>query len=171
MEIMRRVLSFLSLAAILAVSTTAPVGADDGCARALVATAGTQGHEFVQAHCSSSSPAPESPGSNPTTGAQAALAGCARGLAAAAGTPGEPFVRAACNQLSSQLGEPLPAPLNPANLDNGCVTAELMTRGTQGHAWVMTTCVQTDSVAGEMTPTTTGSDQISDTEQSQDTAD
>src|SRR5439155_5009857 len=126
----------------LVLSMAAPVSADDGCGRALAATAGTPGHVFVAAHCATQSTAPVITPVTPVAGAAAAGQGCALGLAAATGTPGEPFVRAACNQLASQLEMPALAPVPLPTADNGCAIAELMTRGTPGHPWVETNCGQ-----------------------------
>jgi hypothetical protein len=142
----RRFLSVMSLGAVLAISMGTPVSADDGCARALAATAGTPGHAFVGAHCSSQTTT-ETPAASRAAGAQTSMQGCAMGLAAATGTPGEPFVRAACNRLAEQVGVPDLPPVTLPSSDNGCATAELMTRGTAGHDWVVVTCVQTSDGA------------------------
>jgi hypothetical protein len=143
---MHRMISVVILGAVLAFSTTAPVAADDGCARALVATAGTPGQAFVVAHCSSPATAPETPAS-PATDAQAGVRGCAMGVTATIGTPGEAFVRAACQRLADQVGVPVPASESLPSDDHGCAIAELMTRDTPGHAWVVANCVQSGTGA------------------------
>jgi hypothetical protein len=139
---MRRFLSALILGALLAISMGTPAAADDGCARALAATAGTPGHAFVSVHCSSQTTTPETPAASPAASAQASVQGCAIGLAAATGTQGEPFVRAACNRLAEQAGGANVPTVTLPTGDNGCATAELMTRGTPGHDWVVATCTQ-----------------------------
>jgi uncharacterized protein YceK len=146
---MRPLLMFIaSLATGLLLATPASVSADDGCARALAATAGTPGQAFVQAHCAQSTTRSETPATtSPAAGAQAAVQGCAKGLAAAAGTPGAPFVQAACDRLAEQVGVPVPVAPSPPATDNGCAIAEQMTRDTPGHAWVVVECGRTDGGA------------------------
>src|SRR5438105_3657983 len=136
---MRVLLLIPSLVTVLLLATAGQAAADDGCGRALVATAGTPGHAFVAAHCMSQGTT-SSPANRAAAGAQAGVEGCAAGLAAATGTPGEPYVRAACNRLADQVGVPKPAPVSQPNSDNGCAIADLMTRGAPGHPFVLANC-------------------------------
>src|SRR5437899_41464 len=95
---MQRLLSVFSVATLLVLGTAGPASADDGCARALAATAGTPGQAFVAAHCVSQSTTPTTPAVRPAAGAVAAENGCAIAELMTRGTNGHPWVVANCGQ-------------------------------------------------------------------------
>jgi hypothetical protein len=161
-----RALAVVSGLAVAMLWTAAPAFADDGCTRALKATANTPGHAFVALHCTSqgatapsTTPSAGTETATPTT--QTGVQGCALGLASAAGTPGEPFVRAACNKLASELGLPPPAAEGPGAavsgaqaVTAGCDVAIQATSGTTAEPFVRAGCAEAVANATAASPST-----------------
>ena len=161
-----RALAVVSGLAVAMFWTAVPAFADDGCTRALKATANTPGHAFVALHCTSQgatapSTTPSAGTQTATPNAQTGVQGCALGLASSAGTPGEPFVRAACNKLASELGLPAPAEEGPGAavsgaqaVTAGCDVAIQATTGTTAEPFVRAGCAEAVANATAASPST-----------------